>query len=423
MKNEVRENTLYVRTFGGFAISWNQSLITGKTKSGESQFTWLMQMLLHNRSKGVGRDELEEFLFGDREINNPHHALQSVIHNAKKKLRKAGLPEVNYIEQKDGLFYWTREIPVLEDAGEFERLYREAREEEEPEKRLELYLEACRCYTGEFLPLQAGVIWAAQEAKRYRSIFCVCVEEAVELLRGSGDFLRMEKLGLHAAGVNPLADWESVTMEAYVSMGRYEDARKLYENTVDFYMQEQGLRPSGRMMELLDRLGAQMEHSYEVLDAIQEKLREEEAAGKGGYLCTYPVFRGIYHMVERMMERGGQSVYLMLCTIVDSKGNPMREGPVLEELSPRLEDAICASVRRGDVINKYGKGQYLVLLINTTRENCSVVQKRINYHFLVGRQRTGVRYYVNSVICRQERLGGVKRPRMFVRESESEKEL
>ena len=46
---------------------------------------------------------------------------------------------------------------------------------------------------------------------------------------------------------------------------------------------------------------------------------------------------------------------------------------------------------------QYGKGQYLALLVNTTRENCGIVQKRINERFILGRQRTKIEYYVNSV--------------------------
>ena len=145
-------------------------------------------------------------------------------------------------------------------------------------------------------------------------------------------------------------------------------------------------------------MGLQIHRHFAVLDSIQAELSEKKDQEEGGYLCSYPVFQGIYHMVERIMERSGQSVYLMLCTLVDSKGNPMEEGPLLEELSPRMKEAICHSVRHGDAVSRYGKGQYLVLLLNTTRENCSIVQKRINYRFLVGRQRTGIRYYVNSVI-------------------------
>lgn len=216
----------------------------------------------------------------------------------------------------------------------------------------------------------------------------------------------MEELGILASKVDPLADWESVTMEALVSSGRHMEARKLYNDTQEMYFSEQGLRPSRRLYELMQNLGAQIEHDYAVLDDIQKHLSMEDEDKNGGYLCTYPVFQGIYQMVLRMMRRNGQSVYLMLCTVTDYKGNPMKDGAKLDELSQRLGDAICHSVRRSDAINRYGKGQYLVLLVNTTRENCSVVQRRINHNFIVGRQRTGVQYHVNSVICTldQERV-------------------
>lgn len=398
MENREWNDVLYVQMFGRFSMVWNGKEVSGG-KSGETQFAYLMQALLHSGRGGVARDRLAEILFGDREIADLRHATRSVIYNAKKKLKAAGLPDVNYIEQREGVYYWTPEIPVREDAAEMERLYQEAEAEDDPDRRMGLYVRACHYYTAEFLESQTATLWVAQEGRRYRALFCSCVEKAVGLMRASQDYFQMEELGLYAAKVSPLADWETVTMEALISLGRDEDARKFYDDTVELYFQEQGLRPSGRLMELLERLGAQIGHHYAVLDDIQESLSGNGDQTPGGYFCPYPVFQGIYRMIERMMERGGQSVYLMLCTVVDSKGNPMREGPILEELSQRLEDAIRQAVRRGDAVNRYGKGQYLVLMVNTTRENCKVLQRRINYHFLVGRQRTGIQYYVNSVIC------------------------
>lgn len=400
---------LYIRMFGGFSLTWNGKQITGAGKSAESQFSYLMQLLLHEREEGVSRDRLEQILFEDRDIGNVHHALRTVIYNARKKLRAAGLPESNYIEQQDGRYYWTTDIPVVEDATELVNLYQAAEAEKDLDNKLGMYLDACYLYTGEFLSTQTSVIWAAREAKRYHGVFCDCVEKAVQLLRVNQDFFQMEKLGLYAAKIDPLADWETITMEALVSMGRYEDAQRLYHETGELYMQEQGLRPSERLMELLEKLGDQFEHQYETLDGIQKAL-SDRSASQGGYMCTYPVFQGIYRMLERMLERDGQSVYLMLCTIVDSKGNPMKDGTVLEELSSRLGDSICHAVRQCDAITKYSKGQYLVLLINTTRENCRIIQKRINYHFIVGRQRTGIRYYVNSVICSYDKAATVLGP-------------
>lgn len=401
-KKNGTKGCLCVRMLGGFSLSWDGKLVSGSRKSSESQFNYLMQLLLHHRSEGISRDMLEQVLFEDRDILDVHHAARSVIYNAKKRLKAAGLPDVNYIEQQKGVCYWTGEIPVWEDAAQFEQACREAEAADSQEEKLALYLKACRLYTGEFLPQQTGVMWIAQEAKRYRNLFCVCVEEAARLLRASQDFMQMKELGEYATAISPLSDWETVTMEALVAMGRYEDARKLYNDTVDLYFQEQGLRPSRRMMELFNKLGAQMEHQYDALDNIQQQLAEEQE-DRGGYLCSYPVFQGIYRMVERMLERGGQAVYLMLCMVVDTKGNPMKEGHMLEELTERLEESIRDSVRHSDAFSRYGKGQYLVLLMNTTRENCEVIQRRINCRFLVGRQRTGVQYYVNSVICRADR--------------------
>ena len=114
-------------------------------------------------------------------------------------------------------------------------------------------------------------------------------------------------------------------------------------------------------------------------------------------MCSYPVFQGIYRMVQRMMERGGQSVYLMLCLVVDSKGNPLEEGALLEELTRKLGEAVLQSVRRGDAVSRYGNGQYLALLVNTTRENCNIIQKRINSRFFEGKHRMALKYYVNVV--------------------------
>ena len=394
---ESKPNVLYVRMLGGFSVRWNGKLIAGGSKASESQLTGLLQILIHNRKTGVTRDRLEELLFEDREMSNVHHALQSVIYNTKKKLQKAGLPPLNYIEQRKGVFFWTDELELVEDAAEFERLFREAQESKDPDEQLALYLEASHWYAGEFLPGQTAVIWAAQEARRLKGLFCICAEHAAARLRENQDYFQMEELGTRAAKIDPLADWETLTMEALVSLGRYEDARKLYDDTVQFYFNEQGLRPSKKMMQQLERLGTGMQHQHEALDVIQGELTGRHDDFPGGYLCSYPIFAGIYRMVERMMERGGQSVYLMLCTVIDGKGNPMRDGPMLEELTKRMGDAVRRSIRRGDAMCQYGKGQYLALLVNTTRENCTVVQKRINERFIIGRQRTRIEYYVNSV--------------------------
>jgi len=393
----LRKQTLQVSMFGSFSMVWQGRPLTDE-KLKETHFTSLVQMLLHHGENGVSRDQLEEVLFGDRDVEDRHHLLQSVVYNAKKKLKKMGLPDVKYIILKKGVFYWNSEdIPVTEDAAEFDRLYEMAAGSGDEDERLVLYSEACHLYKGEFLSTYASVLWAAAEARRYRIRFCECVERAADIMRRQQNYLQLEEIGRYASAISPFSDWEVLTMEAMVSMGRYEEARSFYAATSDLYLRKRGIRPSSKLMETMEKLGSRMVHAYEVLDTIQDNLSEEPESG--GYLCTYPVFQGIYQMLNRIMERGGQSIYLMLCTLVDGKGNPITDESRLEELSNRLGDAIRRSVRHGDAVNRYGNGQYLILLVNITREDCEIVQKRIDQNFVKGRQRSGVEYFVNSVIC------------------------
>ena len=90
-------------------------------------------------------------------------------------------------------------------------------------------------------------------------------------------------------------------------------------------------------------------------------------------------------------------VYLMVCTIVNGKGYPMKEGAVLNRLSERLTGAICQSIRHSDTVCKYSKNQYLILLINTTREDCAIVEERIDRNFRTEGQRTGLKFHVSPV--------------------------
>lgn len=404
MREERKGNVLYVQMFHNFSMEWNgKKIVGGKTR--ESQLLHLLQMILHFREAGVTKEEIQTVIFGERELENANHALRSVVYNARKKLQAAGLPPgVSYIERREGRFCWNKAVPVVEDASEMERLFTAAEAEEDSHEKLRLYLDACYSYTGDFLGTGNSVLWMAQEARKYHYLFCDSMEKAVKLLRQESAYEKMEKLGRHASQSDPLADWETVTMEALNATGQYREAGQLYDETVELYQRELGSSPSPKLNRMMKLMEGQLQHSYALLGQIQAGLAQGEEGGSGGYVCSYPVFMGIYQMVQRMMGRNGHSAFLMLCTIVDSRGKPLKDGVKMEGLSWKLEESIRLAVRRSDVIHRYNKGQYLVLLINTTRENCDVVQRRISQNFMVNRQRISVEYHVNGVEFEQEHI-------------------
>lgn len=97
--------------------------------------------------------------------------------------------------------------------------------------------------------------------------------------------------------------------------------------------------------------------------------------------CSLPSFRDSYRLVSRIIERNGQSVYLMLCSITNGKGMPMDKPDKLEALSGELLNTIQQCLRKGDSFTKYSPSQFLILLVGTNKENCSMIFDRIQRYF------------------------------------------
>ena len=395
------ENLLTVRMFGGFSMSWNGRVLTSETKSSDTQIARLLQMLLHFRDRGVERSRLMELLDEDSNADDVHHLLRSVIYNARRKLKEAGLPESRYIEFKSGRYYWTKDIPVLEDAKQFEDVCSKAQKEPDPEKKAQLCREACFIYRGEFLPQQTRLIWVNEEERRYTQMFKMCVEIAAEHMRSTNNYQALEVLGKHASKVSPYNEWETLTMEALISLGRHRDAQELYERTVDMYQKELGVRPSVNMIARLEAFSARLKHRTASPEDIQVELSESEME-RGGFFCTYPIFQGIYRMMRRSMDRCGRYAFLVICTLTNynkiedaSYNSPDNEK--LSKLSERMKTVICNSVRRSDIVCRYAKDQYLIILMNREVEGCLVVCDRIDRNFRLGGYNIKLDYDISPV--------------------------
>lgn len=104
----------------------------------------------------------------------------------------------------------------------------------------------------------------------------------------------------------------------------------------------------------------------------------------------------------RVMERSGQSIYLMLCMISDER-KKMQEPPAdrMKTVSDKLAQAIREALRRGDVFTRYNKSQFLVLLTGIRKEECSIIISRIDANFRrrENSRRIHVTYRAASIAC------------------------
>lgn len=396
---------LKVQTFGNFRMELDGMPLIADKMHKESQFNRLMQVMMHYSKTGIPKDKLEEQVIGERDMDVPHTALRVIVYKTKQKLKQLGLPGEDWIYLENGMYYWTKDIEVVEDAALFEEKYQEVEKikaagaEADQDRCLQLYHEICRLYKGDFLSAYTAETWVATESKKYQKMFHDCVEGAAEILRQRRNWIELENLGRFASHIEPYMDWEVLTMEALVEWKRFDEASEFYTKVVDEYLHECGVYPSTRLMEMLDKYTNVMNHTYEILDNIQEKMDEHRRENVGGYECSFPIFKGVYQLATRMTDRIGENIYLMLCTLVDEQGNPVRQDDRTEELAEKLKECIVGSIRKSDAYTRYGKTQYLVLLTNMDTQCCDLIQNRINHNFTELCKKYGVRYRVNSVKC------------------------
>ena len=90
-----------------------------------------------------------------------------------------------------------------------------------------------------------------------------------------------------------------------------------------------------QFQEMSERMG----RKYHAAGEIKEDLKEPEYED-GAFYCSLPSFRDNYRLVRRLIERNGQSAFLMVCSLTDGNGHPMENREKLDVMSMELHRAV-----------------------------------------------------------------------------------
>lgn len=388
---------LKVTMLGRFSVTWGDKIIAFK-RTTSTKALQLFQILLYTKETGIQRTRLLDYLYSRDELADMANNLRVTSHRLKKMLVDAGMPEYDYIQIKKGIYKWNSPMEVKVDVLEFTELIEKAKQTEKTEDRIELLTRACRIYKGEFLPELSGEDWALLESVEYKKMYEEALKEVCEYKKAQKEYSEIEELSRIASEIYPFDEWQSVLMDTLVAMNRYKEAIKVYEDTAKFFFAELGISPSEKMMQQFKEMSERVSYQPQVLKEIFGGLKEEEEE-RGAYYCSLPSFRDTYRLVSRIIERNGQSVYLMLITLTDGKGRPLQNKERLEVLSQELERTIKCSLRKGDSYTRYSPNQFLVLLVGAKLENCPQIFERITKYFSREHKTWAgyLNYYVSSV--------------------------
>ena len=373
--------TMEIRMLGGFTISYDgQEIALGR--SSTAKFIQLLQIVWLHGEKGISKEQVMNSLYDREQVSNINNSLNNLIYRMRRQMVQAGLPEAMYICNQDGLCVIDESIPVNVDAAEFKSLMEKGNLSVGESEKASYYVKAAKLYQGEFLPALSTETWVMMESLQLKRVFETCVRWLGDYLKKQKDYEAAYRLYTRAAKIYPFDDWQVHQIDSLICRGEYKEAYRLYDKTVKLYSDELGIPPSGPMLKCYQRMSGKLTCCPNELQVIKSELEEFEEEGgqygEGAYCCSYPSFLDAYRLMSRIMERSGQSVFLMLCTLVDYEGKMIQNQEKLKKRSDLLKKAIQQSLRRGDAYTKYSNSQYLVLLVGTKQEDCSVVYRRIN---------------------------------------------
>ncbi|MCR1988205.1 bacterial transcriptional activator domain-containing protein [Blautia coccoides] len=376
--------------YGDKPISFRRNTATKSMK--------LLQILLHCGEGGIARGKLLESLYGREELADVANNLRVTSHRLKKMLVDAGLPEYDYIQIKSGIYRWSSPMEVEVDVHVFSNLVDSSKTETSEDKKIQLLKSACEVYHGEFLPGLSGEDWVLLESVQYKKKYTQALSQVCDSLMKQREYETVLDLCEKASELYPFDEWQSVQVDCLMALNRYKEAIQLYEDTAKLFFEELGISPSEKMMNQFNEMSAKMSHKPQAINEIKGGLKEDEEED-GAFYCNLPSFRDGYRLVRRIIERSGQSVYLMLCTVTDGKGRPMENKEKLAAMTDELYDAVKHCLRRGDSFTKYSPTQFLILLVGTNQENCSMIFDRISRYF--AREHKSweqyLEYYVSSI--------------------------
>lgn len=396
--NEMEEREiLRVQMLGSFLMTYQGE----KIQVGKKQTTkaiQMLQVLLHAGDAGITRNQLLECTFGRDLEGDLSNNLSVTVYHLRKLLKESKLPDEKYIQIKGGRYRFVSSFPVEVDALEFEQLITEAKQCPK-EQRISCLKKACDLYKGPFLPALAGEEWAVVAGAHYQYLYFDCLEEVCTYLKEQREYEELLSLSGFAASLYPFDEWQIWQMEAMLAMKQCKEALALYEKTTEMYFEELAAPPSERMTEFFQRMSGQVQLEFSSFQEIQMDLKEEEKK-EGAYYCPYPSFIDSYHMAVRIMERSGQSIYLMLCTIHDERKQLSENLDRMKMISDRLGESIQKALRRGDVYTRYNMSQYLVILMGIRQEECPIAVNRIDACFrqLESSRRVYVTYRTASIL-------------------------
>ena len=404
-------DTVRIAMMGGFLIYINEQRVenpVSKSRKGSA----LMAFLVLHRGRPVPNQQLLQTLWPEHSVSNPENALKTLVSRMRTLLNQMSDGLGACIVSDRGAYHWQSLPGMRIDVLELMELFDDIPRQRDPKVLREMYQRVLELYQGDLY--QTGDLDGDMGfAQQLHAQFLSAMYSYIEMLRKAEDHSEICSVCRAALEVDSFDDRLHIElMKSMISMNRTSDALVQYKHATNLTYRYLGAPPSPEMAAFYQEMNRSRQSLQANLEAIRQELHNS-SLDRGAFVCDYEMFKAIYNLEMRNLERLGTTMFLGIIMVGESEeGNydSIRQENIMNGLVEILRD----NLRKGDIITHFSANVIALLLPTVNYKTGNMVMERIRKLFF---QR-----FPNSNIPFNYRLGLLGKDAFTVSAREAEEE-
>ncbi len=372
-------DTIRIQLMDSFTVYINEKnaeYLSTKSRKGSA----FMQYLILNRGQSVPNYRLLSTLWADEAGANPENALKTLVSRFRTLLNQVSPGLGQCIVADRGAYHWECLPDMTVDVYEIEDTLEQIAVTREEEEKIALYERLLELYRGDLLQHSEQNEWVITRATALHSKYMTAVYGYIELLKMHNRYDEIANVCRTALDVDSFDDrLHMELMTSLINTNRTNEALIQYKHVTHINYRYLGVQPSKEMQEFykqIIRSGKTLDFN---LESIRNELRES-GEQRGAFVCEYTVFKEIYNLQMRNLERLGSTMFLAVIMIGNPE-EPIGDSIKQDNIMNGLLEILRTKLRKGDTITHFSPTMFALLLPTVNYTTGNMVMERVKRLF------------------------------------------
>ncbi|MBE5803580.1 MAG: hypothetical protein E7316_03610 [Clostridiales bacterium] len=368
---------IHIKMLGGFHVDVDGRSADGMLGKSPKGILLLQYLMLHP-GESVPARRLMEIMWPNESSASPEGALKTLISRLRTILTQIHPTLTGCLITARGGYRWESRPGVSVDLEEFDRLAAQLENTEElTGEARHLYRSVLQLFVGELLQDQECPAWAKPKADKVRLTYLTLVEDYLRLLEQEGDAQEMISVCRTALDAQPFNDGLHLRLtEALMTARRDQEALRQYQHASNL---TSGLNRESYDANVREYYAQLMRSEQTINDTLDELYNGlvSDVDTAGALVCDSHIFREMYHLQKRCLERLGADILLGVVMVSGMEDQPLQ----LDRTMTGLIDVMRSNLRRGDTVTRQNVNQIAMLLPMASEAQGQMIMERIKRGF------------------------------------------